>query len=93
MTQTLYHIQHRYVLLGTCAGDPNTQPSFRITSSKFQFQYHFVMSFLGQKIKMTDLGPISYSQRGGYPFPAMNEKPREKKSSILEELWNCPNSS
>lgn len=80
---------HRCVLLETYAGDSNTQLSFRTTSSKIQFQYDLVISFLRQKSKMTESVSKSYGQRVGDPFPATSEKPREEKSSILKGLGDC----
>lgn len=84
---------HRCVLLETYAGDSNTQLSFRTTSSKIQFQYDLVISFLRQKSKMTESVSKSYGQRVGDPFLAMSEEPREEKSSILEGLGDCRPSS
>ena len=80
---------HRCVLLETCAGDSNTQLSFRTTSSKIQVQYDLVISFLRQKSKMTESVSKGYGQRVGNSFPATSEKPREEKSWILEGLGDC----
>ena len=77
--QILQHVQHRSVLLESYAGDPKPQPSLRTISSKFQCQHHLAMLSLGQKIKMTDLCPMSCSQRVGYPFPANEWEAKRRK--------------
>lgn len=84
---------HKYVLLETYAGDSNTQLSFRTTSSKIQFQYHLVISFLRQKSKMTESIPKSYGQRVGDPFPAKRgEKldPRGTRGLSPQRLATVP---